>query len=145
MLMTLTKLMQSLVLVALAVAGSANATQSGMTPSGRSYLSGGVSDEERESLQSQQARYSLWIVTALRKTGEYLSAVHLKITDSNRKVVFDAALDGPWLLIDLPLGKYSIEAKLDGQSQQRQTTIHPGDHHQAIFYFGTTKGSKVSP
>ena len=48
-------------------------------------------------------------------------------------------------MIDLPLGKYNIEAKLDGQSQQRQTTIHPGDHHQAIFYFGTTKGSKVSP
>ena len=145
MLMTLTKLTRSLVLVALAVAGSANATQSGMTPSGRSYLSGGVSDEERESLQAQRARYSLWIVTALRKTGEYLSAVRLKITDANRKVVFDAALDGPWLLIDLPLGKYSIEAQLDGQSQQRQTTIHPGDHHQAIFYFGTTKGSKVSP
>ena len=55
MIMTLTKLMRSLVLVALAVAGSANATQSGMTPSGRSYLSGGVSDEERESLQAQQA------------------------------------------------------------------------------------------
>lgn len=145
MLMTLTKVTRSLVLVALAVAGSANATQSGMTPSGRSYLSGGVSDEERESLQAQQGRYNLWIVTALRKTGEYLSAVHLKITDANRKVVFDAALDGPWLLIDLPLGKYSIEAQLDGQSQQRQTTIHPGDHHQAIFYFGTTKSSKVSP
>lgn len=145
MLMTLTKLTRSLVLVALAVAGSANATQSGMTPSGRSYLSGGVSDEERESLQAQQARYNLWIVTALRQSGEYLSAVRLKITDSNQNVVFDAALDGPWLLIDLPLGKYSIEAQLDGQSQQRQTTIHPGDHHQAIFYFGTTKGGGVSP
>lgn len=145
MLKTLTKMSRSLVLVALAFAGGANATQSSMTPSGRSYVSGGVSDEERESLQAQQARYSLWIVTALRKTGEYLSAVHLKIIDANRKVVFDAALDGPWLLIDLPLGKYSIEAQLDGQSQQRQTTIHSGDHHQAIFYFGDTKGSEVSP
>jgi hypothetical protein len=145
MLMTLSKLTRSLVLLALAVAGSANATQSGMTPSGRSYLSGGVSDEERESLQAQQARYNLWIVTALRQSGEYLSAVRLKITDPNLNVVFDAALDGPWLLIDLPLGKYSIEAQLDGQSQQRQTTIHPGDHHQAIFYFGTTKGGGVSP
>ena len=132
---SLMKLTRSLVLVALAVMGSANAAQTGVTPSGRSYVSGGVSDDERETLQTQQERYNLWIVTALRRTGEYLSAVHLKIIDAHQKVVFDAPLEGPWLMIDLPLGKYTIEAKLDDQSLKRQTTIHAGDHHQAIFYF----------
>lgn len=131
----LMKLTRSLVLLALALTGSVNAAQTGVTPSGRSYVSGGVSDDERETLQRQQERYSLWVVTALRKTGEYLSAVHLKIIDAHQKVVFDAPLEGPWLMIDLPLGKYTVEAKLGDQSLQRQTTIHPGDHHQAIFYF----------
>lgn len=128
-------LTRNLVLLALSLAGSVQAYQQGTTAEGHHYLSGGVSEEEREELQSKRDRFSLWVITAGRKTGEYLSSVRLTITDARRQVVFDAPLDGPWLFIDLPLGRYVIDARYDGQTQQRPTTIHANDHHQAIFYF----------
>lgn len=132
--------MHGLVLLALVLSGSAHALQQGITVGGQGYLSGGVSEEERETMNAQRERFSLWVVTALRQSGEYLSAVRLTVTDAEQKVAFDAALDGPWLLIDLPIGKYRIEARFEGQTLHRATTIHAGDHHQAIFYFATPEG-----
>ena len=120
---------------ALCLFGSAQAMQEGATAAGLRYVSGGVSDSEQASLHAQRKRFSLWVITAAKKSGAYLSDVRVKVTDSQQHVVFDAPLDGPWLLIDLPLGRYSMEARLNGATQQRVTTIHPGDHHQAFFYF----------
>ena len=70
----------------------------------------------------------MWVITAAKKSGAYLADVQVKVTDSQQRVVFEAPLDGPWLMIDLPLGRYVVEARLNGETQQRVTTIHPGDH-----------------
>jgi len=117
--------------------GSVVAAQNGVTAEGRFYVTGGVSDSEQIALRAQQERFNLWVVTAAKKTGAYLSDVRVKVTDSQQRVLFDAPLDGPWLMIDLPLGRYTVEADLGGRKQQHVTTIHPGDHHQAFFYFDT--------
>jgi len=113
------------------------AMQPSTTPAGSAYVTGGVSDDERIEMQKSREQYSLWVMTAARKSGAYLSDVHLTITDSNKKVVFDAPIDGPWLFLDLPLGRYTIAATYKGETQHNVTTIHAGDHHQAIFYFDT--------
>ncbi len=123
--------------------GDAVAAQEGVTAEGRVFVTGGVSDSEQLALRSQRERFSLWVVTAAKGTGAYLSDVRIKVTDSQQRVLFDAALDGPWLMIDLPLGRYTVEADLAGRKQQHVTTIHPGDHHQAFFYFDVD--ADVSP
>ncbi len=120
----------------LCVAGSAQSVQTGTTAEGRAFVSGGVSDEEQVSLHAQREQFSLWVITAAKASGAYLSDVQVKVTDSQEQVVFDAPLEGPWLMIDLPLGRYVVEARLNGETQRHITTIHPGDHHQAFFYFG---------
>jgi len=119
---------------ALLVAASAQAGQ-GTTAQGYRYSSGGISDEEQTALRAQRQRFTLWIVTAASKTGAYLADVRVKVTDAERRVVFDGALDGPWLFVDLPAGPYLVEATLEGNRQHRVTTIHPGDHHEVYFYF----------
>ena len=123
-----------LTLASLLAAGSALATQQGTTADGSQYLSGGVSQDERDAIKAQRDHFSLWIVTAQVKTGAYLSAVQLTITDAQQKLVFDAPLDGPWLLIDLPPGTYRAVAHFEAQSQQRAITVRKGDHQQAMFY-----------
>lgn len=128
---------------ALCFAGTAQAIQQGATAQGHRYAFGGVSDEELASLHAQRERFSLWVITAAKKSGAYLADVRVKVTDAQQRVVFDMALDGPWLLIDLPLGRYVVEARLNGETQQQVTTIHPGDHHQVFFYFGVD--ADVSP
>ncbi|WP_374562243.1 hypothetical protein [Ideonella sp.] len=127
----------------LCLAGSAQAVQEGKTAQGHAYVSGGVSESEQVYLHARRDAFSLWVVTAAKKTGAFLVDVRVTITDAQQRVVFDAPLDGPWLLIDLPLGRYDIEARLGGATQRNTTTIHPGDHHQAFFYFPVD--AEVSP
>ncbi len=126
------------------VVGSASAlaTQAGKTPLGVAYVSGGVSYEELRALHERRDAYSLWVITAASKSGAHLANVLVTVRDSAQNVVFNRRLDGPWLFIDLPLGRYQVEAAMNGTAQQRTTTIHAGDHHQLFFYFDT--GDEVS-
>jgi len=124
-----------LAVTALASSTAAFALQEGTTPSGSRYVSGGVSDRELADMQARRGQFSLWIVTAARKSGAWLSGVRVTVTDVRHRVVFDGTLDGPWLMLDLPLGRYDVEARMPAEWQTRVTTIHPGDHHQAVFYF----------
>lgn len=118
-----------------AVSSASVAAEEGVTAQGSRYISGGVSAEEQAALHMQRKQFSLWVVTAARGSGAYLAKARVKVTDPQRNTVFDGELDGPWLLIDLPAGRYRVEAQVDGQLQQRVTTIQPGDHHQAVLYF----------
>jgi hypothetical protein len=83
------------------------------------------------------------VITAALRTGAHLADVRVSIRDAKKQLVFDGRLEGPWLFIDLPLGRYDIEASYNNETQKRATTIHRGDHHQAFFYFNT--GDIVSP
>jgi len=127
----------------LAGATSAAALQSGMTPEGRGFVSGGATHGELATLHASRNDYSLWVITAASRTGAYLADVQVSITDSQGKVVFEGAMDGPWLFVDLPLGRYEIKATLKGQTQRQLSTLHAGDRHQALLYFDT--GDTLSP
>jgi hypothetical protein len=130
-------LLSSLITIALAGAAlPSHAIQDGRSLQGRSFVSGGVSDEELASLHAQRQRYSLWVITAAAKSGAYLADVQVKVIDANQRTVLETKLDGPWLLTDLELGRYTVEASFNGETQRGITTIHPGDHHQVFFYFG---------
>ncbi|HEX6362585.1 MAG TPA: carboxypeptidase regulatory-like domain-containing protein [Albitalea sp.] len=115
--------------------GAAWAAQEGVTPAGVRYLSGGVSEEEAAVLQSRRGEYTLWVVAAARGSGAYLADVAVRIVDAKGSTVFEGVTDGPWLMVDLPLGRYVVEARLGDETLRRTTTIHAGDHHQAVFHF----------
>jgi hypothetical protein len=133
----------TLLLICAACAAAAWSMQSGRTPQGLAYASGGVSDEELVALHAKRDAYSFWVVTAALTSGAHLAEVSIKIRDASQRTVFSGQLDGPWLFIDLPLGRYEVEAALAGQIQKRFTTIHRGDRHQMFFYFNT--GDNVAP
>lgn len=135
------KIVLGLVLAACSVAAAA--TQAGRTPQGLAYASGGVTHEELQALHEQRRAFSLWVVTAATRTGAHLADVRVLIRDHAGRVVFDEIMDGPWLFVDLPLGRYEVQATLDGREQKRRTTIRRGDHRQLFFYFDT--GDEVSP
>lgn len=116
-------------------AHDAFAIQEGKTAQGEPYVSGGVAFGESAALDKRRADFSLWVVTAAKKTGSYLAEAQVKITDASGKTVLDTKLDGPWLLVDLKLGRYTVEASFGNQTQRKTTTIHKGDHHEMMFYF----------
>jgi hypothetical protein len=122
-----------------ALASSACALDEGRTEQGFTYVSGGVSLDEREALQAQRTQHSLWVMVAMAGSGAYTGDVHILIRDAAGRTVFDRDLDGPWLFIDLPRGRYSVEAVWAEGRQQRRTEIHAGDHHQIVFRLPANK------
>lgn len=128
---------------ALLAAPAAQAVRSGLTPQGMAYVTGGVSDEELVDLRARRDAYTLWVVTAAARTGAHLADVRVVVRDARSRPVFDQKLDGPWLFIFLPRGRYEVQAMLNGEVHSRRTQIHKGDHHQVFFYFET--GDDVGP
>jgi hypothetical protein len=113
----------------------ARAATAGTTLAGRAYVSGGVTQDEREALAAQRGRYALEVITAARGSGAYLAGVRVRVTDESGRTVLDTMLDGPWLLVDLAPGRYRIDAVLGGTTQSRTVAIPAGGHREAYFYF----------
>jgi hypothetical protein len=122
---------------------SALAQTSGKSPAGVSFLAGGISIEELRAMDKRKGDFSLWLTTAAKGSGAHLADVKLTITDARKKVVFDAVLPGPWLMVDLPAGSYTLTASFKEQTQSRSTRIHKGDRHQLVLYFESP--AEVSP
>jgi|SRR5579871_5096584 len=120
--------------LAFTLAGSAFAAKEGKTIVGSPFITGGIGSEEQASLKNGLPQYSLWIQTAT-KAGPYVSDASVKITDKAGTVVLDTELDGPWLMVKLPLGEYKVAVTHGNKTEQRSTQIHTGDHHTMVFYF----------
>jgi hypothetical protein len=127
----------------LLVAGNAGAVVRGTTTEGLSFANGGVTVGELRDLAAERQHYDLWVTTAAKGSGAFLSDVQVKITDAKKNVVLETVMEGPWLLVDLAPGKYTIEAMFDGKSQKHITSIAQGGHHQAVLYFDSP--AEVSP
>jgi hypothetical protein len=123
----------------------AGAMQRGTTEQGRPFVTGGVGAEEMDTLNSEKKQYALAILTASKGSGAFLADVHIRITDAQSRQVLDTVLDGPWLLVDLPPGRYQVEATLNSRVQKNVVTLGIGDHHQAAFYFDTHDDVEASP
>ena len=117
-------------------AGTVSAMSEGNTAQSEPYVSGGIALGEREALERRRADFSLWIATAAKKSGSYLADVRIKIADAAGKAVLDVRLDGPWLLVDLKPGRYTVDASFHDQSQRKTTSINrKGDHREMLFYY----------
>ncbi|MGH8758516.1 MAG: hypothetical protein ACREVW_03250 [Burkholderiales bacterium] len=121
--------------VALLGASLTHAMDRGKTGGGRPYVVGGIGQQEIRTLDAERDKYNLWLITAAKTSGAYLADVQLRITNAKKHVVFERKLDGPWLLVDLPLGTFNIEATYNGETYHKVTTISKGSHREIVFYF----------
>jgi hypothetical protein len=96
---------------ALAATLPAAALERGSSESGATWTSGGIGMSEREQMLATGERHRLWLTTAARRSGAYLSGAQVRILDvASRAPVLAVTMDGPWLLATLPDGRYEIEA-----------------------------------
>lgn len=104
------------------------AMEQNVTSAGVPYLSGGTNADERRFLARMHSRYSAWLIMRVSTTGAELRGAHLRVIDEKaRKVVFDRTLADAWLLLDLPEGRYQIEATFAGRIQRWAVVSHPAD------------------
>jgi hypothetical protein len=107
----------------------------GTTELGVPFVSGGVGTEEVATLSDEKKRYAVAILTAARGSGEFLADVRIRISDAQSRLVLDTVMDGPWLLVNLPAGRYQIEASKNALVQKKSVALGAGDHRQTVFYF----------
>jgi hypothetical protein len=95
-------------------------------------ISGGVSLNARDKLRTQERDANVKLVFALN-TGNYLSDVHVKVTDNKGNVVIDDVSNGPWVLAKLPAGTYTADATYNGKTVRQKITAGKSGLRTAQF------------
>ena len=96
------------------------------------YVSGGVSEEDRMSLEPIVREFNLKLVFALRN-GEYLSDAAVVVTSARGQPVLEAKADGPWFFAKLPGGQYTVTATANGQAQRKTAFVGGGGMKRLDF------------
>lgn len=123
----------ALMLALSGIAYPATALERGEFPGGR-YVSGGVGSDEQEEMQRLRPTFNLRILTAQKKTGEFLSDARVVIS-RDASAVADFVMSGPLALVQLPAGSYSVRVTLDGKTLHREVSIGRSDRRELYLYF----------
>jgi hypothetical protein len=107
-------------------------------------ISGGVGETERDGLKDQAEQFNFWLITAVKKSGAYLSGVNVRVLDAqNKKLLITCSMDGPWLFVNLPAGRFHIETSYREsaagveQILREKITIRRNERRQVVHYFNT--------
>lgn len=100
---------------------------------GINFIAGGISDDERSELAARKD-FSL-LIKAAAKAGNYLSDVNVKIASAKGATVFEAMMDGPWLLVQLAPGTYTLNASYAGINKTQIVSIPKGGRREAVLYW----------
>ena len=106
------------------------------------FVTGGVGREEAKLFEQQSTRHPLAVELLERagKSNEFTADATVRIADQHGRTVLDTKADGPFLLVDLAPGRYSIQATLDRETLKKSSVMVARDKTaRAIFEFGTRR------
>ena len=83
---------------------------------------GGVGNDERRELAAQAGSASLWLEFSLAGRGNYIADVDVTITPANG-AAFTAKTDGPICYLQLPPGRYKVDAMYHGTRRSANATL----------------------
>ncbi|HEU5293589.1 MAG TPA: hypothetical protein VFU71_02255 [Burkholderiaceae bacterium] len=105
------------------------ATDSGAVPAPQAYgkvevINGGVDSDQAMAIKRIAPQYKLRVELSGRG-GEYEVADRLKLLRGGQggDVIAEIPDAGPWLLLDVPPGHYTLAAEFDGRPVQRDVTV----------------------
>ena len=108
------------------LAASMAATAQGMPPmqsqGAVKFVCGGIGSDESTAMRAGMKSHPLSLLFA-RADGAYLAEVGVTVTDAAGNQVLKTRANGPVCLIDLPAGKYAIEADSEGAVKKHAVTI----------------------
>jgi hypothetical protein len=99
-----------------------------------SYLTGGVGLDEAQAMKQQAVHYPLALefVEQAGQRGEYSAGEQVQIRNASGKTVLSATAGGPFMLVNLPDGRYRVSAVDDGHREVRNVTLS-GKHDRVAF------------
>lgn len=116
-----------------ATASSAMPLEIQRFPDGR-FVTGGVGGDEQAELEALRKQFNLRILTARRKSGEFLADAKVTIMQRGR-LVLAADMNGPLMLIELPPGAYAVRVEAEGRPIDQTVVIMPRDGRELYLYW----------
>jgi hypothetical protein len=101
-----------------------------------SYVSGGVGLDESAALKREAHQWPL----AMRFTGptaDYLADVHVRIVGPHGTEVLKTDSMGPYMLVKLPPGRYTVHAQYKDEDKTREVTVGNAGSVNADFHWDT--------
>jgi hypothetical protein len=110
-----------------------------------SYLSGGIGLDESSAMKSVEKQWPLSMEFAENHGGhaDYVAGVDVVVRDASGRTALQATTDGPFMLAQLPPGRYTIEASLDGNTKRESVTIKGGAPAHATFVWPASAESSA--
>jgi hypothetical protein len=123
---------------AIAVVGMLRAEDAITTGSsnGIPYASGGIGLDSREALLAKKAEYNLMVILSL-ENGHYLGGGRISIRDHAGKTVLTINAKGPWVLVKLSPGTYTVEATVRNAMRKNQVLIGKGKELKRVHLMWT--------
>ena len=98
------------------------------------YISGGISSDEADAMKAAAANYPLTLELAVAgpQRDPYIADARVEIRDLQGNAVLDTTTEGPFLLVRLPSGTYTLDVEWNG-AQKKRTVQVAADKRQHIF------------
>jgi len=87
-----------------------------------SYTSGGIGQDEEQAFKQAAPNWPLALQFS-GAGGEYIADVHLSIVKRDGTKVLEAVSQGPFMLVKLPPGAYTLDVAYKHQQQQKSVKI----------------------
>ena len=101
------------------------------------YVSGGVGQDESQAFLSRRAEFPLSIEIYANENGHevYTADASVTVRDRSGDTVVQTQAQGPFVLVDAPPGRYSVEVTRAGKTQTKRATVRNGQTAREIFLF----------
>lgn len=83
---------------------------------------GGVGIGEREEAPKDGVKLEFFA-----ENGAFVAMVDVTVKDSAGEVLVDTVTDGPWLILDLPQGQYTVHAELEDDAESTFIDVNTGN------------------
>ncbi len=92
------------------------------------YITGGVGQEETIAILAEAKQWPLLLELSQLADGRgvWIFGANVKISNTQKQVIFDAQANGPYMLVNLDAGDYFIAATYEGAEQKRVISIKTG-------------------
>ena len=136
----LMNLAASIIVAGLGAAGAALSADTASLPPVQmqgvvSYITGGIGEDEAAAFKHAATAYPLEMlfVQKAQPKDEFLADVRVSVRDRSGNTLLETTAEGPFLLVNLPAGKYRIEAEIRGEPKHQTVEIRSGRHQRAVF------------
>ena len=91
--------------------------------SGIPFVSGGVTEAERQEMQRIASKYPMQLVFTAEGQPPELKGVKIKIRDLRGDTLIEAVSEGPLFYFNPPSGRWTMEAELNGETVARTVDL----------------------